>query len=311
MKKTTLIITVLLIFAVMLFACRKRIIPSSPGPDNTATATSQALQTASPTASQIYTAMATASQVSSATATSTQTSSAAATQTASQVSSATPTATRVSSSTATPTASNVSTATDTATEVPSSTATSTASQVPSATDTDTPTPTISPTFTQIVSPTITMTPTPVCTAVFGNYNTLVGGSLATNYISAGQYLASASVTLKSLSVYCTGPCQCILAVYAYNVGSPGAVLAETGVVTCVTGWNTFTIPDTTVTSGTNYYLAAITNASGGAPQADNSYSGNDKYVSYLWATAAASGIGTHAGWTFDSSYYCMYASQCN
>lgn len=154
-----------------------------------------------------------------------------------------------------------------------------------------------------------MTATQVCD-VFGNYGVL-GGYLSANFISAGQYTAPSSATLKSLSINCTGSCQCILAVYAYNAGSPGALLADTGVVSCVAGWNTFPIPDTAITGGVNYFLAAITSNAGVGPQADQLYPlTNERYVSYPWATAAASGIGTHAGWSIDSAYYDMSASQC-
>jgi hypothetical protein len=52
-----------------------------------------------------------------------------------------------------------------------------------------------------------------------------------------------------------------VAVYADNAGSPGTLLnAVNTSITEVSGWNSIDFPSTTITSGTNYWLAANSSA---------------------------------------------------
>lgn len=78
---------------------------------------------------------------------------------------------------------------------------------------------------------------------------------ASNYLVMQQFTAGASGTLKSIRIRTTGNANVVVAIYADSSGSPGSLLVSSASTAVVSGWNTITVPDQAIVSGTVYWLA--------------------------------------------------------
>jgi hypothetical protein len=100
------------------------------------------------------------------------------------------------------------------------------------------------------------------------YSTTDGAGAGT--VEAWFYTATASGTLNRLSL-CVAPgnlaSQIKVGLYASNSGDTRpTTLLTSGVITSpVNGWNTVTVPNATVTSGTKYWVAMLSPVGSGAP----------------------------------------------
>lgn len=172
-----------------------------------------------------------------------------------------PSATQTALSSRTPTLSptNSPIPTQTATSLPSAT------QAPSQTPT-TSAPTPVPSLPATLPPTTTLVPTATQT----NQSTLTIGEtgvLGTNDSGNGNLLVAQQVvlgqpaTLQSLSFYvnsASGKLQ--LGIYDTSSGSPRSLLASSSIFTPVSGWNTVSVPATSLAAGT-YWLAYLPESS--------------------------------------------------
>ncbi|MCD6599709.1 MAG: hypothetical protein J7L19_03970 [Dehalococcoidia bacterium] len=87
------------------------------------------------------------------------------------------------------------------------------------------------------------------------------GTVDTGYIWADKFTASVTGVMDQFRVKVDGPGNLKLAVYADDAGEPGTLLNALNTGQAVTaGWNTITFPDTSLTSGTDYWLAFISDA---------------------------------------------------
>jgi hypothetical protein len=95
--------------------------------------------------------------------------------------------------------------------------------------------------------------------------------------------------LSYASSYCVG-------LYEDNSGSPGNMIASSGVQNGVPGWNRASIGTQSVTSGQTYWLVFISQnntivsaATGSTPT---------KYMSYNWSSIVSAGMPTStSGWS--------------
>lgn len=134
-----------------------------------------------------------------------------------------------------------------------------------------------------------------------------------NIINAAKYTTGASGTLTSLSVYIGCPVsaapnnQFRLALYSSNSGgtAPQTLLTQNS-GTLVTGWNMVSVPTTTVTSGTAYWIAFNTNGTAIANNCfrESTTGGTSVWSSaYTYAAMPASWPGTVSGSASNPSFY--------
>ncbi len=82
-----------------------------------------------------------------------------------------------------------------------------------------------------------------------------------DYIWADKFTASVTGAMDQFRIKVNGSGNVKVAVYADDSGEPGALLNAVNTGQAVTaGWNTISFPDTSLISGTDYWLAFITDA---------------------------------------------------
>ncbi len=185
---------------------------------------------------------------------------------------ATPSFTVSSTSSATPTAPGRFTATPTAT--PSMTSSSSASPTPSFT----------------ISPTFSALPTPGCQDLVGSLGNNTSFAFAPSYVVYTAYTAAATGYLTYMQIQAVGPGTAALAIYSDNVGAPGTLLSQTGVISAPSaGTYQANLAPVPVTAGTAYWLAMATSGSGFAVAMSNPSSNTSVYqnISGFPATANA------------------------
>lgn len=75
-----------------------------------------------------------------------------------------------------------------------------------------------------------------------------------SYFQLDKFQAVKSGTLKSIRVYLDGGSAGVkVALYSDNAGSPNALLVS-ATAACVNGWNTISVSDVSIVSGTNYWI---------------------------------------------------------
>lgn len=120
-----------------------------------------------------------------------------------------------------------------------------------------------------------------------------------SYFELERFQAVKSGTLKSIRVYLDGGSAGVkVALYSDNSGSPNALLVS-ATASCVNGWNTISVSDVSIVSGTYYWIGHITDDY--RLPAYNS-GGTAKYKSATYSTFSfpdPAGTGfTNDTWTF-------------
>ncbi len=137
----------------------------------------------------------------------------------------------------------------------------------------------SPTYVPVYTPTPTYTPAPAPTLSRPSFPftppalppisgqkllgldaiTHVDDNCLNSTFHLDRYVASQSGNVTILRVFCVAAGNIKLAIYADNNGEPGLLLNSINTSTPVySGWNSIPIVSTTVTAGTNYWLAMNT-----------------------------------------------------
>lgn len=99
-----------------------------------------------------------------------------------------------------------------------------------------------------------------------NANVILGNSTilpnldagAAHYINACRFQATESAGVVLLSMYLSGSAagNMRMAIYTDNAGAPDALLAETSVTPCASGWNNLALPSAVnLTAGAYYWIA--------------------------------------------------------
>jgi hypothetical protein len=116
-------------------------------------------------------------------------------------------------------------------------------------------------------------------------------SSASAYIEMTTFQCSVSGNVTEIHVYSNASGNVKVGIYADNSGSPAELLNanNAGYLTSI-GWNTVSIPLTPVTSGTNYWLAIITDTVGAHVQ--NNAGGTGKYKAQAYANGLPNPAGT-------------------
>jgi hypothetical protein len=83
--------------------------------------------------------------------------------------------------------------------------------------------------------------------------------VATNYIQLSKFTASATGTINQIRIYSAGSGNVKVAIYADNGGQPGSLIKANSNDNAVlpNQWNNIPIADTSITTGTPYWLGAI------------------------------------------------------
>ncbi|MBN2755273.1 MAG: hypothetical protein JXR81_10510 [Candidatus Goldbacteria bacterium] len=148
-----------------------------------------------------------------------------------------------------------------------------------------------------------------CEIVIGNKIDDDNGYWSWNYLVALDQVVTSGTTVYKLGIKLKYDSDYILAIYDDNAGEPGVVLAQTAPQTGVIGWNEAAVTTPVLLSaGSKYWLVSIT---GFDSITDNTDSGIVKYKSYLYTTAASSGMpGSLTGWNDNSGRTKVYATSC-
>jgi hypothetical protein len=85
---------------------------------------------------------------------------------------------------------------------------------------------------------------------------------AANYIFLTRWAADNTGSVTEIKLKASTPGNAKAAIYADSGGGPGALLNSTASTAVSVGWNTITIPSTTIAAGTNYWLAVRTDTTG-------------------------------------------------
>ena len=94
--------------------------------------------------------------------------------------------------------------------------------------------------------------------LLGNGDLSWNASQSSGYFELEKFQAVAAGTLKSIRVYFAGGSGNVkVAIYSDSSGSPNALLAS-ATAACSAGWNTISVSDVSIVSGTYYWLAHIT-----------------------------------------------------
>ena len=156
-------------------------------------------------------------------------------------------------------------------------------------------PTSTPTVTETATVTQTPTTTPDCTMQFGETGA-DAGSWSEEYLVLIPYTPGTGGSINVMWIKLLGATNFRLGLYDDNAGEPGNLLCQSDVTGGIAGWNSATVPSTSYTAGTKYYIALIT-----ATSASKYVSGGVGmfYKSYSWSTVEASGLPavSVAGWT--------------
>jgi hypothetical protein len=91
--------------------------------------------------------------------------------------------------------------------------------------------------------------------LLGADNTGSGSTLSANRLFLGKFTALASGTMNQIQIKITATGNVKVAIYADNAGEPGSLLNSIGSTAVTVGVNSITFPDTTIISGTPYWLA--------------------------------------------------------
>ena len=226
----------------------------------------------------------------------------------------TATATVVPADTHTNTPTYTATPEDTVTATPTATDTLTVTltATPSETLTITPTFTNTASFTATFTPTVTKTPNP-CSIIFGDDLENGNTSSTGGYLYAHPYIAQTEEDVNTIAVYFNYASDFCAGLYADDNGSPGSLLASTGVQAAgSTGWRLSPAGPVSVVLGEKYWIVAIARGPGPFLRQESEGSGF-KYKAYSFDSVEASGMPEDSnGWDEDTYrvHLKAYAADC-
>ena len=195
----------------------------------------------------------------------------------------------------------------TSTPASTQTAVPTPSGPPTASSTEIITPTSTPI--SVITPTPTATPTPTLPpTTFGN--TAVG--ILNNYFGtdkdASRFQLTQSGQVQSISTYFTTTgFSAKAAIYTDNNGAPNTLIAQSSSQTVTTtGWNTFTLPQSTLTTG-YYWLCIISSSSSATGTMSSTTANTHAWKTTTYSNEYTSTFGTPTGYeTTTTSIYATY-----
>ncbi|PKL91497.1 MAG: hypothetical protein CVV21_07900 [Candidatus Goldiibacteriota bacterium HGW-Goldbacteria-1] len=201
---------------------------------------------------------------------------------------------------------------------PSSPQAEQATATPIGTFTVTPTITATSTITQTstVTPTVTLTATMDCGIKFGSNSNSSSGSSGPNNLYAHKFTPNAETSVTALSIEMAAAGKYCIGIYSDNSGTPGSMLAWTGVKTAASaGWFTSSLSTPYIlTAGTDFWF--VFSADEWVPgSTDAAYTSYSRYVGGETTIAAieTAGVMPSGGtWTTFASYrHHLYASGCS
>lgn len=149
----------------------------------------------------------------------------------------------------------------------------------------------------------------ICSVSFADYRKLVGaadvaaGSAGTGYVKYTKFTAEASGTAKEFRVKTTDNTGNVkFGIYADSGGEPGdkIVSVDTDNAITVTGWNTFNMPATSITSGTVYWLGVCFETTGDVGYVASGGTKRYKYQVYNgFSFPSSAGTGFSTTTTYD------------
>ncbi|MBN2753281.1 MAG: hypothetical protein JXR81_00305 [Candidatus Goldbacteria bacterium] len=193
-----------------------------------------------------------------------------------------------------------------------------ATATPIGTFTVTPTITATSTITRTstVTATVTMTATMVCGIKFGSNSSNSNGSSGPNNLYAHKFTPNAETSVTALSIELAAAGKYCIGIYSDNSGTPGSMLAWTGVKTAASaGWFTSSLSTPYIlTAGTSFWFVFSANA--WVPgSTDAAYTSYNRYVfgeTDIDAIETAGVMPSGGTWVNTTSYRNhLYASGCS
>lgn len=130
---------------------------------------------------------------------------------------------------------------------------------------------------------------------------------STNFFVSTRVTLSQNVTVNQLNLYIVSASgKARLGIYTDNAGSPGTLLAQTGEITLINGWNAGRIMDTNLTSGANYWLVYELSRTG--PHTYYNPTGVTKYGPYTYGVLPSTAPSTPTSPTTTYSFYANYVN---
>src|SRR3990167_523529 len=131
----------------------------------------------------------------------------------------------------------------------------------------------------------------MATLLIGQGDVASMSDISNGYNIGGKYIAVATGTLNQLKVKFEGSCNAKFAIYSDSAGSPNALLNETASTAVIAGINTITFPDTSIVSGTAYWLCA-----------------NHDTNSQLSRASSGSGVAAYKAMTYTNAFPATYGT---
>lgn len=133
--------------------------------------------------------------------------------------------------------------------------------------------------------------------------TATGGSGVCSNVVMQRFLATAAGSITEIKVKANASGNVKVAIYDGNAGSPTTRRSYNDSSIPVTaGWNTIAIPSASITSGTYYWLAVVSDSCNIYYQANdpsaNACWKSTTYSSWAWPGSAGSGWNTQTGYTY-------------
>jgi len=117
----------------------------------------------------------------------------------------------------------------------------------------------------------------MATSKLVGHDDATGASSASGYFRWGKFTAIATGSMTEFRLKAGVNANVRVALYSDNAGQPGTLLNSVASTGVVIGWNTITFPSTDIVSGTTYWLAHITETTGGVQYVTETGTGNSAY----------------------------------
>ena len=154
------------------------------------------------------------------------------------------------------------------------------------------------------------TPTPVCGISFGYHTDNDDNGWNYNYIVGAKFTMAKSGYINAIGLKLGGGQNVRVGVYSNGVNQPANLITQSAVVAGNLGWNEIPIPQTSLTSGTVYWLLAATD--GSSIEASSPLSFGYGYANSSWSAVNSGGMPATIAvtWYVSSGELKIYGAGC-
>lgn len=128
------------------------------------------------------------------------------------------------------------------------------------------------------------------TKLIGNDDGTYSATLIKNLLFFQSFTASATGTLSEIRLKSSGSGNAKVGIYSNSSSAPSGLLASTASTAIAAGWNTVSVADVSITSGTVYWLAVVVDTN--TTEQINYTGGTSKYKSVTYTNSLPDPAGT-------------------